>query len=260
MHRHHLTTEDLERGDATLDGEDARHLQSVLRVRPGDCVEAFDGRGNTRLMRVAETGKHRVRLVSDGDVVCHAPPAFRATLFAAACKPNRMDWLVEKATELGAWRVVAVAAARCVARGVDAPHLARWRRIAREALRQCGGAWEPEISGVDFNAACGEIAAMAQRGGAVWFGDLSEGAPPLVLELKNFSPQPPALSPPECGWCVGPEGDFTPAEMDALRAAGAHGVSLGQNVLRAETAGVFGLCAIHLFFMDSNRKREISNA
>ena len=220
-------------GDATLSNEAARHLQSVLRVRPGDCVEAFDGQGRTRAMAVAETGKRSLRLVASGDPVTHEPPSPRVTLFAAPCKSNRMDWLVEKAVELGAWQITAVATERCVVKHVEKREPERWRRIAREALRQCGGAWEPEIRCVDFKAFCGEAAAMAQRGGAVWFGDLQSGT--------GWKPILPVF---EYAWCVGPEGDFTEAETAAMREAGALGVSLGPRVLRSETAGVFGLCVI----------------
>jgi len=288
MHRHHIPTEALLAGDATLDGEDARHLQSVLRVRTGECVEVFDGRGHTRAMSVAEVGKRHVRLVANGDALPHAPPDCRVTLFSAAFKPARMDWLVEKAVELGAWQVTAFAAERSVVK-IKSDSVARWRRIAREALRQCGGAWEPEIEAVDFKAFCGRVADMTQRGGAVWFGDLGEGAVSFRDELgRARSPQgacaPPRrhelpntqswLEPaggaersprPTFGWCVGPEGDFTPAEMEAMREAGAKGVSLGPRVLRSETAGVFGLCAIGLLFdgnrqhstaIDSNRKEN----
>jgi len=237
MNRLHLPTEDLLRGDATP--KDAHHLQTVLRARAGDCVEAFDGRGNTRVMTVAETGKRVLRLVASGDTMPHEPPSPRVTLFAAPCKPSRMDWLVEKAVELGAWQVVAVATERCVARGFEKREPERWRRIAREALRQCGGAWEPEIRCVDFQAFCGEAAEMTQRGGAVWFGDLQSGTGFLHAFRTG---RRPIL--PEYGWCVGPEGDFTEAEMAAMRDAGAVGVSLGTRVLRTETAGIYGLCVI----------------
>ena len=237
MHRQHIPSEDLLRGEATLAGEDARHLRDVLRLREGARVEAFDGHGNTRAMSVAETAKRHIRLVASGEALPHAPPAVRMTLFTALFKPSRMDWLIEKAVELGAWHVVGVATARSV---VKVENAQRWRRIAREALRQCGGAWEPEMRTLDFAAFCGEVAAMTQRGGAVWFGDLSKGAPLL------FSHQPSAFSLHECAWCVGPEGDFTPEEMEALRKAGARGVSLGPRVLRSETAGIFGLCALAL--------------
>ncbi len=241
MHRHHIAREDLERGDATLREDDARHLQSVLRVEAGDCVEAFDGKGNTRVMSVAELGKRHVRLVAEREVVPHAPPACRVTLVVGACKSNRMEWLVEKAVELGAWRVVIVATARSVVKGVEAREPVRWRRIAREALRQSGGVWETQIDGVDFGALCGEAAAMTQRGGKVWFGALCEGARPFRDELAASG------GATECAWCVGPEGDFTPAEIAALRESGAHGVTLGERVLRTETAGLFGLCAINLW-------------
>ena len=258
MHRHHLPGHDLLRGDATLENEDARHLQNVLRVRVGDRVEAFDGKGNTRVMTVAETAKRHIRLVASGEVVPHAPPARRVTLFAAAFKPSRMDWLIEKAVELGVWQIAVFATTRSVT-DVREEGVARWRRIAREALRQCGGAWEPEITRDTFDGFCGKVADLTQRGGIVFFGDLTEDAPPLADGVQEFR-TPGVQKNFECGWCFGPEGDFTGEEIAAMRAAGARGVSLGPRVLRSETAGIFGLCAIQLFDFESNREGELAHA
>ena len=256
MHRQYIPEKLIRHSVITLEGEDARHLQGILRVQPGDRVEAFNGIGQTRELAVTELGRHSVQLTPVGATRIHPKPARRVTLFTAVFKPGRMDWLVEKAVELGAWQIIAFATERSVIRGFEDREPARWRRIAREALRQCGGVWETDITCVDFNAARIKITSLAQRGGVAWFGDLGRDAKPFRAALEGVRGGPgqrgaepqgdagEAAAPAEFGWCVGPEGDFTPAETEALRAAGAQGVNLGPNVLRCETAGIFGLCAI----------------
>ena len=266
MHRHYIPFNKIRHSVITLEDEDSRHLQCILRVQPGDHIEAFDGQGHTREMAVTELGKRSVQLTPVWATRVHPKPSPRVTLFTAAFKPGRMDWLVEKAVELGVWQIIILATERCAIPGVESRDPARWQRLAREALRQSGGVWEPEITCVDFNAARIKVNSFTKRGGVVWFGDLSKNAPPFCEELgraktpvepreeaSNDAPedcaQPGVL---EFGWIVGPEGDFTEAEMAALREAGAKGVSLGPRVLRSETAGIFGLCAINCF-VDSGR-------
>ena len=246
MHRQFIPEKIIRHSVITLEGEESRHLQCVLRVQLGDRVEAFNGEGQTREMAVTEIGKRSVQLTPVGVTRIHPKPARRVTLFTAAFKPGRMDWLIEKAVELGVWEIIILAAERNVIRDVESRDPARWQRIVREALRQSGGVWEPGITCVDFNVARIKLTSFSQRGGVAWFGDLTEGAPAFHAALSAALSEEGAL-PAECGWCIGPEGDFTPAEMSALREAGARGVSLGARVLRSETAGIFGLCAIQLF-------------
>lgn len=238
MFRHYITPETLRHDTVELEGEDARHLQNVLRAEPGTRVEGFDGAGHTRLLRVAETGKKKLRLVAGGEVVPHAEPSVKTTLYVGACKGARMDWLVEKAAELGAWRIVAVECSRSVARELGGNRLDRWRRIAREGLRQCGGVWETTVDAIAFQTMAAELATH----GAAWWGAIDATAPTLYSALVARG----APLPPTCAWCVGPEGDFTPDEMAALAATGAQGVRLGGRVLRTETAALYGLCALNL--------------
>ena len=240
MVRHYIETERLTAGACTLEGEEARHLASVLRVAVGDAVEGFDGAGTVRALRVAAVGKRRVELVPEGPPTPVPRPACALTLFVCISKGSRMDWTVEKAVELGAARIVPVVSERTVVR-LDACEGAlkadRWLRVAREAARQCGAGWLPRI---DPPLSLDDTLPLLAGTAPVLVAALVPGAPLLRDALDALPPQPP-----RAGWFVGPEGDFTGDELARLRAAGAVAVSLGRLVLRAETAAVYGLSVLN---------------
>ena len=239
MHRCLVTTEQLLADACTLGRDEARHLQSVLRVKPGERVALFDGQGRTRVAAVVSAEKRGLTFRADAPAhACPRPPC-RITLFACVSKGTRMDWTVEKATELGVSRIVPVISARTIVRldsesgGAKA---GRWLRVAEEASRQCGAAWLPEIIAPVPLETCLSLVAETSP---VFVAALAPSAKPLREPLAAYG-----TPPPRAGWFVGPEGDFTPAELDALLAAGAVPVSLGRQVLRAETACLYGLCAL----------------
>lgn len=240
MHRCLIQSERLADDVVLLSHDAARHLQTVLRVKSGEKVELFDGRGVTRLAGIRRVDRAGVELEALGACVRHAAPACRLTLFACISKGSRMDWTVEKAVELGVARLVPVVSERTIVR-VDEDSASvkggRWARMAAEASRQCGAVWLPEIEPPCTLAAA---AARLPQQAPVFVAALSPQARPLRVVLAGFGAAPP----PQAGWFVGPEGDFTPEELDALIAAGAWPVSLGRNVLRTETAAVYGLCVL----------------
>ncbi len=239
MHRCLVKPEEL-LADALLLGHDeARHLQAVLRVKPGDRVTLFDGRGRTRTAVITAAEKRGLSLAADSEVKAHAAPPCRLTLFACVSKGNRMDWTIEKAVELGVGAIVPVISDRTIVR-LDAEEgrakADRWSRVAEEAARQCGATWLTEIAPPVPFKACLPAVSLTRP---VFVAALTPAAKPLREALAAC-----AGTPPQAGWFVGPEGDFTPAELDALLAAGAIPVSLGQRVLRAETACLYGLCVL----------------
>ncbi len=240
MHRHLVQPDALLADALTIGRDDARHLQTVLRVKPGDALTLFDGHGRTRLAVVSSADRRGVTLAAAAPAVEHPRPPCRVTLFACVSKGNRMDWTVEKAVELGAGAIVPVLSERTVVR-LDADEseakARRWLRVAEEAARQCGAAWLPEIAPpVPFRG----VLPVVARTNPTFVAALAPSAAPLREVLAAF-----AAPPPEAGWFVGPEGDFAPAELDSLLGAGATPVSLGRYVLRAETACLYGLCALN---------------
>ena len=242
MHRHYIETARLQSPALTLAREEARHLQTVLRLRLNDEVELFDGRGQTALARVAAAGKHELQLERLAPPTCHAPPPCQLALFACISKGKRMDWTVEKSVELGVSRIVPVISDRTIVRleEDDADgKTGRWMRVAIEAARQSSTPWLPTI---DAPMPLAEAGPLVRACAPVFVAALVPEAQPVRQVLTGLRAQgtPPATA----GWFVGPEGDFTPAELQFLLACGAHPVSLGPRVLRTETAAVWGLCVL----------------
>lgn len=239
MHRCHITTEQLLSDSILLNREESRHLKTVLRVHPGTAIELFDGKGRTRSASVESVDKNTISIIPTAETQLHSKPGCAITLFACISKGKRMDWTVEKAVELGVSGIVPVISERTIVRLSPIERegkAARWQRVAADAVRQCGSAWMPEISTpADFT----DAASMFPDCTPVLTAALTEDALPLKDALREFT-----IPPATAGWFVGPEGDFTADELDRLRDAGSRFVSLGSNVLRAETASIYGLSVL----------------
>lgn len=227
------------------DAEAVHHLRDVLRARVGEGVRLTDGAGRAREAVVAALSRRGALVEPRGPVRETPPPAPPVTLFQCVAKPARMDWLLEKAVELGAARIVPVLSERTVARLRPGETPDRWRRLLDAALLQCGGCWRTALEpAVDWPGAMAAMRAFRAAGGALLAGSLAPGARPLgetVLALRGG----PSGPPPAWGWLVGPEGDFSPDELAAaVGDAGAAPVTLGRRVLRVETAALQGLAVL----------------
>ena len=217
----HVVVSDLESAAGTLELEleDAHHLTSVLRLRPGSVVGATDGRGGYRRCRLAGRGL----LEADGPATYEAPRAPVLTVAFAPVKGDRPEWAVQKLTELGVDRIVLIEAERSVVRWDDkraAGHLDRFRRVARAAVMQSRQRWLPEVAGVV------SLGAVLRGGGA---GVALAGSGVALADMGGRAPWPGLHTV-----VIGPEGGWTAAEREAAPAV----VALGGPVLRAETAAV----------------------
>ncbi len=236
LRRLHLPTARAGEARASL-GDDARHyLRDVLRLGPGAAVEVFDGRGGAWEATVLD-GFEAVAL---GDRRA-APPAPAAVwLLLALAKGEKLDLVVQKATELGVARVVPFAAERSVVRlepRKGEERAERWRRIAAEAARQCGRADVPEIAAPT---------ALVDALGALPPGFAAFVFHPGGAPLSGAAPSPAG------GYAavIGPEGGLTEAELAACARAGARPASLGPRVLRAETAAIVAVALLQARFGD----------
>ena len=207
----------------------AHHLGGVLRARPGERVLLLDGHGRQLEAAVAETARREVRLEARGSVRTLPRTGPSVTLFQCVAKASHMEWLVEKAVELGADELVPVVSRNCVVRPPVGERVARWDRIADAALEQCGAAWRMEIAPAHSWAQA--LERIRAFDGTVIACALPPGTPPLrdVLAAPDIRAARYAL-------VVGPEGDFADGELDDLRAAGARFAGLGPTVLRTDTA------------------------
>ena len=221
-----------------IDGDEALHLARVLRLRPGDAVRVFDGRGCEWQGRVASIGRASATIALEGTVDPAAEPPVRVTLAAGILKGDQMDAIVRDATMLGAAAIIPVASAH-----VSVPPRAwrsgsaveRWRRVAIASAKQCGRAVVPEISPVT------EFTALLE---APVFGPvimcLEPGAAEGVADATGVGGDRPAAALV----LVGPEGGWSAAEVRLARARGAVPLRLGPRTLRAQTVPTVALSAL----------------
>lgn len=233
------TDEMLSEGSVGLDETESRHMRTVLRVRAGDAVRLLDGRGHRRIAEVSEVGKNGVFCEPRGRVETLPRPPVEITLFQCIAKPARMDWLLEKAVELGVSRIVPILSAHSIVRVDPGEKQERWQRIAEAALRQCACGWMTEIEApLKWSDA---LAQMGSFQGKLLVGALMGETKPageLLMELRGQGFRGPV------GWLIGPEGDLSAEELaSAVSIAHAVPVSFGTQVLRVETAAVFGVSA-----------------
>ncbi len=241
MYRQHVTPQQLTLERLPLHGECAHHLQHVLRVTIGTEVCAFDGEGHTRMYHVAEVTSEGILLEAKLPIYAAEHPPVRVVLFACIPKGDRMEWMLEKATELGVSEIVPVMSARTVVK-LDCKQAeakrARWQRIVEAAARQCGAAFVPTVAAP---VKLKETVEQMKQCTTLIVAALIPDAQPLDPVLQRLDP---TVSEQTWGWWCGPEGDFSPDELQLILSCGAIPVTLGPLILRAETAAIYGMAAM----------------
>ncbi len=213
-------------GVVILDEDEAHHLR-VRRLQDGEALRLVDGRGGVATARLAlERDVVAARVVATTTIP--APPL--TELFVGAGDRDRFLDLLEKATELGATRVVPLTTerARAVASRFQSVHIEKASRRIRDAMKQCGAAWAPAVAAPVPLPEALRTAAPAVR---------------LVADADG-GPMPPLKEGDPVQWAVGPEGGFTESETAALKAAGFRSVGLGRSTLRFDTAAVAALALV----------------
>ncbi len=234
MARRRFFVDAVQHGRAELSGEAAEHLRRVLRVQTGQHFELSDNQA----VYLAEVEAFRKGVVSFRileQIAAEVPPA-RLTLAVSLIKFDRFEWIVEKATELGAERIVPVATERSE-KGLEEAavrRIGRWRKIALESSQQSRRAHVPEI------AACLRLPeVLTAPADCRLFLDEAAGAPPVLSVLPERR-----LPSDTVNLLVGPEGGWTQAERSSAVALGWQPVSMGPLILRAETAALAALAAL----------------
>jgi 16S rRNA (uracil1498-N3)-methyltransferase len=228
-------------GVLPLSPDQARYLGSVLRLREGDAVEVFDGEGTRIDARIAEAGPEGLALRLFGRAGDAPAPGPHLVLAQALSKGDKLELVIQKATELGVARIIPFAAERSVVRlAVDrgAARTARWRRIAQEAARQSGRADVPEV---DPPARWEDLFALSREDPGLRCVLLDPGPETSGLAQAAHHPGP---GPARILVAVGPEGGFSAQEKERALAHGFAAASLGQLTLRTETAGLAALAIL----------------
>ncbi len=246
MYRQHVSPDALKEAQLLLEGEEAHHLMHVLRAKEGTEVSLFDGCGHARLYHVAQRLTNGLLLEAKQPIFETEKTPVKVVLFACIPKGDRMEWLLEKATELGVTEIVPVMSERTVVRleGKQAiTKRERWQRIVEAASRQCGTTHIPIVHPPMRFA---ETESLMNRCTTLIVAALIPHARPLKPVLDTLDP---LVQDQTWGWWCGPEGDFTATEMETILQHGAIPVTLGPLILRAETAAIYGManlgCARH---------------
>jgi len=231
-----LLCADLTCGLLILDEENSHHLAVVLRAQVGDRVVIFDGQGREGqgVLRTADKTKAVVEIESIQTISRESP--LHITVLQALCTGDKMDWVVQKSTELGAAQVVPVAAARSLLKlepGRALKRLEHWRAIAQAAAAQSGRTIVPTISPVmSFREALLDWT-QRQSPKTGWLLD------PFAEERFSTAP----TQGPIAIW-IGPEAGWTDEEEQTAAVAGIRGLRLGPRILRTETVAAVALTAI----------------
>jgi 16S rRNA (uracil1498-N3)-methyltransferase len=243
MHRFYLPPGDCGQRPLRLTGAEAHHASRVLRLQRGDPATILDGQGGEFRGAISDVRRDAVE-VEIREEIRHSPPACRISLLQAVPKARLIELIIQKATELGAQRIVPLLTER-TASHLDAisaeQKRVKWQGTAVEAIKQCGAPWLPLVE--------------KPTGLKAWLGRNEFFELPLIASLQPgsrhareyvdaFRARNGSLPRTACAW-VGPEGDFTADEVEAVRRQGALPISLGPLVLRCDTAAVYCLSILN---------------
>lgn len=218
-----------------LDGPDGAHVRRSLRMGPGEELLLCDGQGREYTTVIDALEGDRVRLAVTGIAANATEPSLRVTLYQGLPKGDKLEWIIQKAVELGVTEIVPVVTARSIAKSGDraAQKQARHQKIAEQAAGQCGRGRIPTVAlPLSFSEA---LKRVSREQTIICY---EAGGQPLRALV---SPEERALSL----W-IGPEGGFAPQEIEALTGEGAAVATLGRRILRCETAPLAALTAVML--------------
>ena len=223
-----------------VSGNAANHIARVLRLGVGDALTLFDGRGGEYAARIEALKKDAIEVAVGEHVTLERESALALTLAQGVSRGERMDWVMQKATELGVQRIVPLITKRSVVRldpGQAQRKLQHWRGIIIASCEQCGRNRLPQLGAPqdlqEFLGSKTEAAGMRLLLSPA--GTLHISA---IKPVKNFTV------------LIGPEGGLAPEELHAALAQGFVGVQLGPRILRTETAAIAALAALQQSFGD----------
>ncbi len=226
----------LPEAEITLTGENARHAR-VLRLKPGEEIIVCDGQGSECRCAVTRVGEQAVQLAVLARQASAAESAVRVSVYIAFPKADKLEHIIQKATELGAYEIVTFPSARCIAKPEEktlAKKLERWQKIAASAAEQSGRGRIPRVRVLRSYPEAVREAAGAELGLLFYERELSH-------TLRAALDERPYRS---VSLLTGPEGGLEEAEVALAREAGMQICTLGRRILRCETAPLCALSAV----------------
>jgi 16S rRNA (uracil1498-N3)-methyltransferase len=222
-----------------LDAGETHHALDVLRMKAGDRATVFNGCGAEATVEISAVEKGGITLKK---IAAAKSEALRCsiTLGQAIPKGKNMDLIVEKATELGAAAIAPLLSERTIVRCDEADAISKqdkWQRVAIEAAKQCGQNWVPTVAKPQTPK---EFFHSGEKFDLLLIASLQSDSQSLKTVLADHGPKKPA----RVLILVGPEGDFTPAEMNLAKSSGCRPITLGPIILRSETAAIYCLSVL----------------
>lgn len=233
----YFLNEPLAAGDQkSLKEGEFHHLAHVIRTRVGEEVELVNGQGSLAVAVVESINKSQAALTI---VSAHqeAPPKVRLILAQALPKPNRLDFILEKGTELGVTDFWLFPGHYSPKKEMFPNQIERAQTLTIAALKQCGRLYTPHVEIKP------PLSKWTSLEGAAFFGDVNPAAPPFARHWQNWSGQETYI------WLIGPESGFSSEEEDKMRALGAKGVKLHANILRTDTAALTAMALLSHYLL-----------
>lgn len=236
MQQFFVTADQVQGSQIYIDGSDVNHMKNVLRMHPGEKLGVSDGNNHRYICQVEEYTDAQAVLSILEEVETDVELPSRVYLFQGLPKGDKMEMIVQKAVELGVYKVVPVAMKRCVVRLDDkkaAKKVERWGEIARSAAKQSGRGIVPKVGSVlKFE----EALTLSKELDVVMIPyELAEGMEQTREIMASVQPGQ------SVGIFIGPEGGFEKEEVEQAKEAGAKDITLGKRILRTETAGLTAL-------------------
>ena len=222
--------EDLLQNSFTLSAEESKHITKSMRLTTGDCIWITDGKGN--LAKASLTNVHKESCEAEIIERTFQENSFSKQIHLAVAptkNPDRMEWLVEKAVEIGVSEITFIICERSERKHIN---LNRLHRIAVAALKQSQGVWLPQLKTTSFKSFISDTQKLLYDKFIAYCDNIEQSI--KISELKYQHQR--AL------FLIGPEGDFTPQEVFYAKENGFQHISLGRKILRTETAALFVLC------------------
>jgi 16S rRNA (uracil1498-N3)-methyltransferase len=245
MQRYFITPEQMTADTVTLSGDDARHLGSVMRAKPGDEFIACDGHGRDVLAKISTIGKDAIRADILRKLADSAEMAWRVTVAQSLPKGDKLETVIQKGTEAGAFAFQPFLSRRTIVQYDDrkeAKRLDRWRKIAKEAAEQSHRSLVPDIRSVcNWKTLLGDFSRYDLV--LLCYEEEGRAGTGLRRTLSEFSGRD-ASETSRVLLVVGPEGGFAAEEAEEAIAAGAVPAGLGRRILRTETAALYALACV----------------
>lgn len=244
MSRFYVPKENIGDKEIIIEGKEAHHILDVMRLEEGDEVVVFDGTGSEYTGRIKNANTSNKKIIIE-IMFTERPsrePIPEITLAQAIPKKCKIEYIIEKATELGVHHVIPIVSQRTIVR----PHelsskrkLERWQKIAVEASKQCGRITIPIIDKITIYK---DLLARLDDYDLILLACLRECTIPIKEALKDFKPGKILVF-------IGPEGDFTAQEIEMIRHYNCKFITLGRRVLKSDTAGIFVLSVLNYEYL-----------